>query len=403
MLRLLLQRNGRSGSGIAEHLRIPLRLLEPLLRTLREQRMVEIRQSVGSHDYEYVLTEHGTAQARQSLAISPYSEVAPVSYRDYIRSVDQQSPGRARLTIEALSQALGDLSVAPQLLSRLGRAVTGGRAMFLCGPPGNGKTSIAERLVRAYTDTIWIPYAINFGGEIVRLFDPLVHAPVPVEANKQQTDERWIRIRRPAVIAGGELDLDATFFRRDPLSQQMQAPLHLKSNGGVLIIDDFGRQRVRPNELLNRWIVPLESRVDYLSLPSGRSFRVPFEQFLVLSTNLHPAELIDEAYLRRIPYKIEVTGPSEVDFVARLRICAEQLLLQFADEQVISRLLSRHFQATGRTLRFCHARDLLTLVQHQCQFHELPNVVTNELLDEAVATYFFGDDRPRQSLSETTP
>ncbi len=393
VLRLLAQRNGQTGSGIAETIKVPMRLVDPLLRNLREQRLVEIRQSVGSHDYEYVLTDRGTNQARQESTRCAYCEVAPVSYRDYIRSVELQSPSRARLTLDSLQKALGDLSIEPLLLSRIGRAITGGRAMFLCGPPGNGKTSIAERMVRAYTDAIWIPYAINFGGEIVRLFDPLVHHPLPLESTSAayNVDERWIRIRRPAVIAGGELDLDQTFFRVDPQSKLMQPPLHLKSNCGVLIIDDFGRQRVRPNELLNRWIVPLESRVDYLPLPSGRSFRIPFEQFLILSTNLHPAELIDEAYLRRIPYKIEVQGPTPEEFQRRLLLSAEQLRLTFDDGQVIPDLVRKHFVQAGRAMRFCHARDLLVLVQHHCDFHSLPPVITRELFDEAVAAYFFGD------------
>jgi hypothetical protein len=390
MLRLLLQRNGQSGSGISDALRIPHRLLEPLVKNLREQRLLEIRQSVGSHDYEYVLTDKGLQQARQEASRTAYCEAAPVSYRDYVRSVELQSPTRAKLTIDSLKRALGDLSIEPALLSRLGRAITGGRAMFLCGPPGNGKTSIAERMVRSYTDSIWIPYAISFAGEIVRLYDPLVHQAVPTDgAMSSQADDRWIRIRRPAVIAGGELDLDATFFRIDQQTKLLQPPIHLKSNGGVLIIDDFGRQRMRPNDLLNRWIVPLESRVDYLPLPSGRSFRVPFEQFLVLSTNLRPMELIDEAYLRRIPYKIEVAGPSPEEFVRRLWISAEQLQLTFQHERVIPRLLEIHFARANRPIRFCHARDLLVLVQHQCEFLGLPSVITDELLDEAVATYFF--------------
>lgn len=393
ILRLLLQRNGQPGAGISETLKIQFRLIEPLLKSLREQRLLEIRQSVGSHDYEYLLTEKGLAQARQESSRCAYCEAAPVSYRDYVRSVEMQSPSRAKLTSDSLKKALGDLSIHPQLLSRLGRAITGGRAMFLCGPPGNGKTSIAERMVGSYTDSIWIPYAVSFGGEIVRLFDPLVHHPVAQDGSVgSAADERWVRIRRPAVIAGGELDLDATFFRVDAQSKLMQPPLHLKSNGGVLIIDDFGRQRVRPNELLNRWIVPLESRVDYLPLPSGRSFRVPFEQFLVLSTNLKPTELVDEAYLRRIPYKIEVEGPSTDEFVRRLRNSAEQLQLTFASDEVIARLLEVHFLQTKRSIRFCHARDLLVLVQHQCEFHGLPPVITHELLDEAVATYFFAGE-----------
>lgn len=393
ILRLLLQRNGQSGVGIADTLKVPLRLLEPLLRNLREQRQVEIRQSVGAHDYEYLLTDRGTNQARAESARSAYCEVAPVSYRDYVRSVEMQTPTRAQLTMAAMQKALSDLSIEPQLLSRLGRAITGGRAMFLCGPPGNGKTSIAERMVRAYNDTIWIPYAISFGGEIVRLFDPLIHQPVSGDFGlSAPADERWIRIRRPAVIAGGELDLDATFFRMDPQSKLLQPPLHLKSNGGVLIIDDFGRQRVRPNELLNRWILPLESRIDFLPLPSGRSFRIPFEQFLVLSTNLRPTDLIDEAYLRRIPYKIEVQGPSLGEFRLRMLISAEQLQLTFAHDGVVDELIETHFLRTGRTIRFCHARDLLVLVKHQCEFHELPPVVTHDLMQEAVATYFFGEE-----------
>lgn len=390
VLQLLLQRNGQFGTGIAESLKIPLRILEPLLKDLRDERLLEIRKSTGNHDFEFALTELGHTHARRDAERSTYCEAAPVSYRAYVESVEKQSPCQARITPENLQRALADLHLPAALLSRLGRAVTGGRAMFLCGPPGNGKTSIAERIVRAYSDTIWIPHAVSFGGDIVRLYDPLVHHAVPeTNAARSTLDERWVRIRRPAVVAGGELDLAATFFRRDEQTGLLQAPLHLKSNGGVLVIDDFGRQRVRPEELLNRWIVPLESRIDYLPLPSGRSFRVPFEQFLVLSTNLQPAQLVDEAYLRRIPYKVEVAGPTPEMFLRLFLGMASRLGLTFSDPQLAVRFLQRHFAEAGRTIRFCHARDLLVLVQHQCDFHGLPPVVTEELLDESVATYFF--------------
>jgi hypothetical protein len=390
ILQLLLQRNGQFGTGIAESLKIPLRLLEPLLKELRDERLVEIRKSNKNHDFEFGLTDLGYNHARRDAEQSTYCEAAPVSYRDYVDSVEKQSPCGAKITPENLQRALADLHIRPDLLSRLGRAITGGRAMFLCGPPGNGKTSIAERLVRAYSDSIWIPHAVSFGGDIVRVYDPLVHHAVDEPAShRAPVDERWIKIRRPAVVAGGELDLSATFFRRDEQTGLLQAPLHLKSNGGVLVIDDFGRQRVRPDELLNRWIVPLESRVDYLPLPSGRSFRVPFEQFLILSTNLQPAQLVDEAYLRRIPYKIEVTGPNPEGFLRQFLAMASKLELTLADPQVAVRLIQKHFVAGGRPLRHCHSRDLLVLVKHQCEFHGLPGVVTDELLDEAVATYFF--------------
>jgi predicted ATPase with chaperone activity len=390
ILQLLLQRNGQFGTGLAESLRIPLRILEPQLKELRDERLLDIRKSTGSHDFEFALTDLGYTHARRDAERSTYCEAAPVSYRQYVESVERQSPCRARITPENLERALADLQLAPALTSRLGRAVTGGRAMFLCGPPGNGKTSIAERIVRAYSDTIWIPYAISFGGDIVRLYDPLVHHAVPETSSvRNAVDERWIRIRRPAVVAGGELDLSATLFRRDEQTGLLQAPLHLKSNGGVLVIDDFGRQRVHPDELLNRWIVPLESRVDYLPLPSGRSFRVPFEQFLVLSTNLQPSQLVDEAYLRRIPYKVEVPGPTPDVFLRLFLAMATKLGLTLADPHIAEHLIQQHFSAANRTLRFCHARDLLVLVQHHCEYHGLPAVVTEPLLDEAVATYFF--------------
>lgn len=390
ILQLLLQRNGQFGTGLAESLKIPLRILEPQLKELRDERLLEIRKSTGNHDFEFALTDLGHTHARRDAERSTYCEAAPVSYRQYVDSVERQSPCRAKITPENLERALADLQLPPALTSRLGRAVTGGRAMFLCGPPGNGKTSIAERIVRAYSDTIWIPHAVSFGGDVVRLYDPLVHHAVSETTSVRNTmDERWIRIRRPAVVAGGELDLAATFFRRDEQTGLLQAPLHLKSNGGVLVIDDFGRQRVRPDELLNRWIVPLESRVDYLPLPSGRSFRVPFEQFLVLSTNLQPSQLVDEAYLRRIPYKVEVSGPSPEVFLRLFLTMATKLELTLADPEIAVRLIQRHFTTANRTLRFCHARDLLVLVQHHCDYHGLPPVVTEPLLDEAVATYFF--------------
>jgi predicted ATPase with chaperone activity len=305
--------------------------------------------------------------------------------------VQNQSLRNERPKAADLQQALAGLKVGQEIFSQLGQAISSVGAIFLYGEPGNGKTSIAERLTNSFGSCIWIPRAINIAGEIVRIFDPMVHEEAPAAESgssvERGIDRRWIRIRRPTVVAGGELTLEHLEFGLDRSTGSVEAPLHLKSNCGTLVIDDFGRQRVGATELLNRWIVPLEKRYDFLMTPSGKKIQVPFDQLIVFATNLEPRQLVDEAFLRRIPYKIEVSNPTEREFRDMFRSLSHEYGLQHRSE-AIDHLIEKHYKASERKYRFCHVRDLLLQMDNYCRFHEYDFVMTTEVIDAVVLNYF---------------
>jgi predicted ATPase with chaperone activity len=278
------------------------------------------------------------------------------------------------------------------MCKRLGLAIASGKGLFLYGKPGNGKTCIAERITAVYGTSIWIPRAICAGGEIIRLFDPACHEELPLREGDQilsdeKIDQRWVRVHRPTIVVGGELTMASLEITTDDDSGVSEAPVQLKSNCGTLVIDDFGRQQIAPAELLNRWIVPLEKRYDLLRLASGRKIRVPFDQFVVFSTNLEPKELVDEAFLRRIPYKIEIENPSEDQFRALFLGTCAKLGLEFQSE-AFDHLLTKHYREPRREMRFCHSRDLLQQVVTYCRFLGLPPVANSTALDTAARNYF---------------
>jgi predicted ATPase with chaperone activity len=312
--------------------------------------------------------------------------------KDYIASVAAQSLTTQHPKAADLENAFADLLISKTMLRRLGPAINSGRGLFLFGAAGNGKSSIAERVTQAFGQFIWIPRCVGVDGEIIRLFDPTCHDEVPLEngaglLEPKKIDRRWVRIRRPTIVAGGELTMDNLEVTLNRATGINEAPLQLKSNCGILVIDDFGRQRMRTDELLNRWIVPLEKRCDFLNLASGKKVQVPFDQLIIFSTNLEPKELVDDAFLRRIPYKIEVLDPTEEEFVDLFKLMCPRLGFEYRDEP-IKYLLAKHYRAVGRPMRCCQPRDLLMQVRNNCLFEGRPLEVTNELLDFAVENYF---------------
>jgi predicted ATPase with chaperone activity len=334
----------------------------------------------------------GTERAHRFARLCTYYGTAPVSLEDYIASVHAQSIRKQRPLLEEVRRALADLVVDDEIVSQLGEALNLGLGFFLHGAPGNGKTSIAERIVHVYGDTIWIPRAIHAAGETIRLFDGRSHEAQPLENAGDGTaespyDKRWVRIRRPTIVVGGELILENMEITKNPRTGICEAPLQLKSNCGTLVIDDFGRQQVSPSDMLNRWIVPLEKRHDYLSLTTGRKLQVPFDQVVIFSSNLDPSTLVDEAFLRRIPYKIEVHDPTESQFRKLFRETAAEKGLVCA-ESFIDYLIETHFKPARRTFRFCHPRSLVQQIDIYCQFRRLPPVVTSAAIDAAVRNYF---------------
>jgi predicted ATPase with chaperone activity len=345
------------------------------------------------NDYLYQLTDGGRERARRAMEHCTYFGAVPVCLADYVAGVRAQSLTRQQPTQPDLERAFRDLVVPPEMLARLGPALCSGRGMFLYGCPGNGKSCIAERVTRAFGQHVWIPRSLGIDGEIIRLFDPGIHEELPPPQQNHEVfdnthiDQRWVRIRRPTVVVGGELtmaNLDVAFSASTGICE---APLQLKSNCGTLVIDDFGRQRISMDELMNRWIVPLEKHHDFLSLPRGKRICVPFDQLIVFSTNLEPRELVDESFLRRIPYKIEIQDPSEAEFRLLIKRVCTALQITYRQEAV-EHLIAKHYQAVNRPFRFCHARDLLQQVRNYCIFRRLPLEIKPQYFDFAVEIYF---------------
>ena len=392
ILKYLLARGEGSGRAVADQIKLPFVLVDQLMRRMKLERLVAHRCDAPMNDYVYELGELGRERARRYSQHCTYFGSAPVSLQDYVKSVQAQSLTQQRPTADELKAAFGDLLLNRRMLDRLGPAVNSGRGLFLYGAPGNGKTSIAERVTAAFGPYIWVPRALGIDGEIIRVFDPVNHHEVPLPENtglidSRKVDRRWVRIRRPTIIAGGELTMAALEVTLNTSTGICEAPLQLKSNCGTLVIDDFGRQRMPIHELLNRWIVPLEKRYDFLNLPNGKKICVPFDQLIVFSTNLEPRELVDEAFLRRIPYKIEVVDPSEDEFRNLFAILAPKLGIQY-DAAAVDYLVEKHYKRVGRAFRFCQPRDLLLQVLNYCKYADVTPRMSPELFDLAVDNYF---------------
>lgn len=380
-----------SGRQLAEQLKLLFCCIDSFLRELKDGQLLSTRGTAAGGDFEYQLTDLGWERARRSIQECGYSGCAPVALSTYIESVGAQTMTEHSVTEEELEAALSGLVVNRDLVRRIGPAINSGRGMFLYGMPGNGKTSIAKRVICSQ-GSIWIPRTLYLEGEIVQLFDASVHVEVSVEesslsSNVDGHDERWVRIQRPTVVAGGELTMSELEVTKNLHTHTCEAPLQLKSNCGALVIDDFGRQTMPVDVLLNRWIVPLEERVDYLNMPSGKKIQVPFDQLIVFSTNLEPRDLVDGAFLRRIPYKIEVNDPSVSEFRKIFRIAAESLDVEF-DADAVDYLIKTHYTEVERPFRACQPRDLIQQVKNYCGFKDEPPNLSPESLDFAVQNYF---------------
>ncbi len=389
-LKFLLASGDVSGRAIADQLKLPFLLIEPTLRQMKSDQLVIYRSSAPMNDYVYQLTDLGRERARREAEHCTYFGAAPVSLKDYVASVARQTLTKQNPNMEDLKRAFSDLLVNQKMLVRLGPAVNSGKGMFLFGAPGNGKTSIAERVTRAFGEFIWVPRTLGISGELIRLFDPSIHEEAPltgISVDEAKIDKRWIRIRRPTVVVGGELTMSNLEINYNKTTGISEAPVQLKSNCGTLVIDDFGRQRMSVDELLNRWIVPLEKRYDYLNLASGKKVQVPFDQLVIFSTNLVPKDLVDDAFLRRIPYKIEVIDPNEDEFRQLFKIMAPKLGFEFRPAPV-DYLIQTHYLAKNRPFRACQPRDLLSQVRNLCNFMKAPLELSNDYFDAAVENYF---------------
>ncbi|MDG2385742.1 MAG: AAA family ATPase [Pirellulaceae bacterium] len=392
IMKFLLARGDAEGRQVAEQIKIPFALVDQLLRRLKHEQMVVYRDQAQINDYRYQLTDMGRERARRYSNDCSYYGAAPVSLRSYVESVKAQSLTSQHPTANDLKRAFADLLINQQMFAKLGPAINSGRGMFLFGFPGNGKTSIAERITKCFGDHVWIPRAIGLEGEIIRVFDPNHHEEIHIESNggllaESKADKRWVCIRRPTIIVGGELTMEHLELRQNSTTNINEAPIQMKSNCGTLVIDDFGRQRMRTDELLNRWIVPLEKRYDFLNLPSGKSIQVPFDQLVVFSTNLEPKDLVDDAFLRRIPYKIEVENPSQGEFIELFKIMSPIMGIEY-DDQTVRYLIEKHYTSVNRPFRCCQPRDILLQVRNLALYEGEQPEMSEARMDFAVENYF---------------
>jgi len=392
VMKYLLARGDVTGREAADQVKLPFAVIDPLLRALKQDQMVFYRSTATMNDYVYQLTDLGRERARRFLDTCTYFGAAPVSLHDYIDGIKAQSLTKQHPTEEDLRRAFGDILVNDRMFTRLGPAINSGRGLFLFGSAGNGKTTIAERVTRSFGQYIWIPRAIGIDGEIIRVFDPVSHEEVPLPPNagllnQSKIDRRWVRIRRPTIVVGGELTMESLEVTMNRSTGICEAPLQLKSNCGTLVIDDFGRQKMSTDQLLNRWIIPLEKRYDFLNLPNGKKIQVPFDQLIVFSTNLEPRDLCDEAFLRRIPYKIEVISPTEDEFRNLFKMMCPLLGFEYAEEP-LNYLIEKHYKEKGRPFRACQPRDLLLQVRNHCLYKKIDPHLSSDFFDLAAENYF---------------
>jgi hypothetical protein len=397
----------QSGTSLSDRMCLPYSILEGLLEHARVEKLVEVRGSAGAGTagYRYALTDLGRDRAGHFLDLSRYVGPAPVPLAQYIAYMRALQGGRGYLDRERLVGGFTHLVVGADMLEQLGPAVNSNKSLFIYGPPGNGKTVVAEGIGRALGGEVYIPYAIDVDGQIITMFDPVNHIRADNATNNQTVvaghghDRRWEKIRRPVVTVGGELTLEMLDLTFNPIARFYEAPIQLKANGGVFVVDDFGRQRIPARDLLNRWIVPLESRVDYLTLHTGRKFEVPFDVLVVFATNLKPETLADEAFLRRIPYKIYARNPTVDEFTKIWELNCRRKSLAF-EPKVIEYLVRKYYQPRGLQLRACHPRDLIEQVVDRCRFEGRPAAISRELLDAACASYFIDEQASERAAAE---
>ncbi len=386
--KLLVQHGLLRGTQIAEKVCLSLHILNDLLYDMKKRLLLSYNSSVGVGDFIYSLTEKGRQQALIARELTAYVGPAPVLYEEYLECVEQQSIKGENPGIDDLRQALDGLVLPDEFYTLLGPAINSGRGVFLYGKPGNGKTEVAMRISNCFEETIYIPKTLLIEGHLVKLYDPQCHKIIR-EGNGSDTasfDNRWVKIERPAVIVGGEMEMSSLEIGYNQATRVCEASLQMKGNCGVFVVDDFGRQRVGPEQLLNRWILPLEKRIDFLTLPDGTKFKVPFDALLIFCTNIDPTALLDEAFLRRIPYKICMHDPSEDEFREIFRAATAKYKIRYSEKRT-DYLLMNHFRGI-RTMRGCHAKDILDQLVNIALFENKEPKMGVRELDRSVELYF---------------
>ena len=384
-LKALFLENELSSRELAARMKLSLAVGEQIIQWLRKDRLCEVKGLAGGI-YRVAITGQGRERAIDAMARNGYVGPAPVPLNSYIERIAAQCVRRAEVGPDDVSRIFSHLVLGEQALESIGTAIASGSTLFMYGPPGTGKTAIAEAIAGAFNDAVWIPYAVEVDGQMITLYDPGVHKPSPITPNDGY-DERWVLCRRPCVILGGELTIEMLDLQFNPASRFYGAPPQMKANNGVLVVDDFGRQRVRPEELLNRWIVPLERRVDLLSLAGGKKFDIPFDIMVVFATNLELRDLGDDAFLRRMSSKIKMKYVSREQFHRIFQHIAPEYGVQY-DASLTDHLIELLTQSYSEPLRPCYPRDILRQIGWMARYHGQPPRLDVASIEDACHNYF---------------
>ncbi|MBI3537448.1 MAG: ATP-binding protein [Chloroflexi bacterium] len=394
VLKTMYTRGFLMGHEIADAVKLPFaNIVDRALDYLRREHLTEVRGSsgLGESSYQYVISDEGRARARELMDQNQYVGAAPVRVETYNSAVLTQSLSGQTITLDTMKRALAHLVIHDGMLDQLGPAVNSGKSIFLFGHPGNGKTAIADAIGAMLPGNIFLPFAVGVDSSVIKVFDTLHHKPVADDSGGlpkgERYDRRWVLIHRPMIAVGGELTLENLDLSYDPTMKFYEAPFQMKANGGVFLIDDFGRQQVQPRDLLNRWIVPLEKRVDYLSLVTGRKIDVPFDALILFSTNLNPDQLVDEAFLRRIRYKISVNDPTWEDFREIFKRVLSKRNIAY-DEDVLRYIVMEYYIKPKRKPRAVHPRDIVEELIDIARFRGVPPAMNKDLIDAACTGYF---------------
>ena len=406
-LRTIYTRGQTTGGQLAEAMAIPFPVLNPVFQAMRKQSLVDIvaqRGNSGDASFVYeIKPPKGTAALQDSLDKTMYVGPAPVPFSDYVESVLAQTIKKLIVTRRSIRKAFEDLVITDDAFNEIGPAINSAQSIFFFGYPGNGKTSVAERITRLMGDVIFVPHAVEVSGQIIKIYDPIQHTLVAEKEQQEVTetsilkrggnyDQRFTRVKRPTIVVGGELTMPMLDLKYNTVGKFYEAPLQMKANGGIFMIDDFGRQQVRAMDLLNRWIVPLEKKYDYLNTINGTKVEVPFDQLLIFSTNLDLNQLADEAFLRRIKFKIEIRDPDEAQYRRIWELVCQGKRVDY-DERGIDYLIRKWYKPTGRPFRMCQPRDILDQMMSIAKYNMERLNFSPDLIDAACATYFISAEQ----------